>query len=367
MKKDLFNTFKVARLLAKDLAGCLDGEERRMLDDWLAEEASHRKFYAEMRMEAEQGMPARRYSDVEVERQLRLLYRRRERRVRRLGGWWRYAAGVALAAGIAGWIYWQMGNGAVEEAGMPVIDGQKGVTLVLADGEQMVLSDTLTRRDAEGRVVFRADGQSVAYGGDSVAVEVEGWNTLTVPRGMEFRAELADGSVVWLNAESELRYPSRFGGGRREVELRGEGYFDVARREGQAFVVRAGGVEVEVYGTEFTCVALAVLQNSFHDVFQLDRIPGLSTTAEYVLAMVTPRGEAFSYSDSMKGRGLSFASFFLADYFKRPEFLNFADRKLLAEFSKKNSSLLKRANRLLPLALLYVSDRPFSADAPLSY
>lgn len=122
-----------------------------------------------------------------------------------------------------------------------------------------------------------------------------------------------------------------------------------------------------VYGTEFTCVALAVLQNSFHDVFQLDRIPGLSTTAEYVLAMVTPRGEAFPYSDSMKGRGLSFASFFLADYFKRPEFLNFADRKLLAEFSKKNSSLLKRANRLLPLALLYVSDRPFSADAPLSY
>ena len=57
MKKDLFNTFKVARLLAKDLAGCLDGEERRMLDDWLAEEASHRKFYAEMRMEAEQSFP----------------------------------------------------------------------------------------------------------------------------------------------------------------------------------------------------------------------------------------------------------------------------------------------------------------------
>ena len=255
MKKDLFNTFKVARLLAKDLAGCLDGEERRMLDDWLAEEASHRKFYAEMRMEAEQGMPARRYSDAEVERQLRLLYRRRERRMRRLSGWWRYAAGVALAAGVAGWIYWQMGNGAVEEAGMPVIDGQKGVTLVLADGEQMVLSDTLTRRDAEGRVVFRADGQSVAYGGDSVAVEVEGWNTLTVPKGMEFRAELADGSVVWLNAESELRYPARFSGERREVQLKGEGYFDVARREGQAFVVRAGDVDVEVYGTEFNVEA----------------------------------------------------------------------------------------------------------------
>ena len=122
-----------------------------------------------------------------------------------------------------------------------------------------------------------------------------------------------------------------------------------------------------VYGPEFTCIALALLRNSFHDVFQLDQTPGLATTAEYVLAMVTPRGEAFSYADSMKGRELSFASFFLADFFHRPEFLNFADRELLSELPQKDSRLLKRANRLLPLALLYVSDKPFSADAPLAY
>lgn len=122
-----------------------------------------------------------------------------------------------------------------------------------------------------------------------------------------------------------------------------------------------------VYGTEFTCIALALLQNSFRNTFGLDQTPGLATTAEYVLAMVTPRGEAFSYADSMKGRELSFASFYLADYFNRPEFLNFSDRKMLAELSQKNSRLLKRANRLLPLALLYVSDRPFSPSAPLTY
>lgn len=122
-----------------------------------------------------------------------------------------------------------------------------------------------------------------------------------------------------------------------------------------------------VYGTEFTCIALALLQNSFRDTFGLDQTPGLATTAEYVSAMVTPRGEAFSYADSMKGRELSFASFFLADYFKHPEFFNFADRKLLAELSQKNSRLQKRANRLLPLALLYVSDQPFAAAAPLNY
>ena len=176
--------------------------------------------------------------------------------MRRLGGWRRYAAGVALAAGIAGWIYWQMGNGAVEEAGMPVIDGQKGVTLVLADGEQMVLSDTLTRRDAEGRVVFRADGQSVAYGGDNVAVEVEGWNTLTVPKGMEFRAELADGSVVWLNAESELRYPVRFVGKERKVFVKGEVYFEVAKDRKRPFRVQVlDEMTVEVLGTHFNVSA----------------------------------------------------------------------------------------------------------------
>ena len=68
---------------------------------------------------------------------------------------------------------------------------------------------------------------------------------------MEFRAELADGSVVWLNAESELRYPAAFVGGERRVVLKGEAYFQVATDSTKPFIVEAEGMETRVYGTEF--------------------------------------------------------------------------------------------------------------------
>ena len=74
---------------------------------------------------------------------------------------------------------------------------------------------------------------------------------MITPRGGEYSVVLADGTQVWLNAESELRYPEQFAGEERRVYLRGEAYFDVAKREGQRFVVALGGTEVTVLGTEF--------------------------------------------------------------------------------------------------------------------
>ena len=79
------------------------------------------------------------------------------------------------------------------------------------------------------------------------------YNRLTVERGGEYKIELADGSVVWVNSDSELEYPVRFSGNRRVVELKGEAYFAVHSDTARPFVVVANGVEVEAVGTEF-CV-----------------------------------------------------------------------------------------------------------------
>ena len=74
---------------------------------------------------------------------------------------------------------------------------------------------------------------------------------LRIPRGGEYTLVLADGTTVYLNAESELRYPVKFSGERRKVYLRGEAYFDVVRDEQKPFTVEARGVEVLVLGTSF--------------------------------------------------------------------------------------------------------------------
>ena len=77
------------------------------------------------------------------------------------------------------------------------------------------------------------------------------YHTLRVPRGGEYTLVLADGTTVYLNAESELRFPKQFKGKSRKVYLDGEGYFDVRRNEKQPFIVEVKQVEVRVLGTSF--------------------------------------------------------------------------------------------------------------------
>ena len=82
-------------------------------------------------------------------------------------------------------------------------------------------------------------------------------NTVTVPRGKEFSLRLSDGTQVWLNSESSLVFPVRFGDGPREVTVTGEAYFDVAHDASRRFVVHADTVSVSVYGTAFNLSAYA--------------------------------------------------------------------------------------------------------------
>ena len=95
-----------------------------------------------------------------------------------------------------------------------------------------------------------SDGNTLIYDAGEKGVQVE-YHTIRVPRGGEYNLQLADGTKVYLNAGSSLRYPVRFTGKRREVTLSGEGYFEVAKDSTQPFVVRAGDVDVRVLGTAF--------------------------------------------------------------------------------------------------------------------
>jgi ferric-dicitrate binding protein FerR (iron transport regulator) len=96
-------------------------------------------------------------------------------------------------------------------------------------------------------------------------VDPGAWNTLTVPAGKNYSFQLADGSKVWMNAASELKFPLLFTRAERNVILNGEAYFKVAHQAKQPFVVKVNGLSVTALGTEFnirsynneqTCIAL---------------------------------------------------------------------------------------------------------------
>lgn len=82
------------------------------------------------------------------------------------------------------------------------------------------------------------------------------YNTLKTAKGGEYQLELADGTKVYLNCDSELRYPVNFGEGERRVELKGEAFFEVTKN-GQPFVVDVNNLSVEVLGTKFNLMAYA--------------------------------------------------------------------------------------------------------------
>jgi len=81
------------------------------------------------------------------------------------------------------------------------------------------------------------------------------YNTITIPRGGQYQLTMADGSKVWLNAGTTLKFPRTFADNKRAVELSGEAYFEVAKNESAPFVVKLNNMEVQVLGTHFNVKA----------------------------------------------------------------------------------------------------------------
>jgi ferric-dicitrate binding protein FerR (iron transport regulator) len=170
------------------------------------------------------------------------------------------AAAVVLPLLLAGAWWLSVGDGVMEKG--VTIDGAAPVvtnnlaTLVLGDGERLELAsvsgDTAWRRagatlslDGKRALSYRVDKRAKGEKGESE------WHAMLVPRRGEYQLTLADGTRVFLNSESTLRFPVSFDGGRRQVFLEGEGYFEVARSGGDSFVVTAGGADVRALGTRF--------------------------------------------------------------------------------------------------------------------
>ena len=186
----------------------------------------------------------------------RLVRRLRERRLRRLAVRVSAAAAVLLAGVFVGLLYpshERAERTAVVER--PRVPEVQGVTLVLGNGERVNLESREGSIAAgEGGTRISNEDRQLTYEAGGTADTVVKWNRLIVPRGGEYQLNLADGTRIWLNAGSELEYPETFAG-KREVRLKGEAYFEVAKDSAKAFVVHAGKCAVEVLGTRFNVSA----------------------------------------------------------------------------------------------------------------
>lgn len=133
--------------------------------------------------------------------------------------------------------------------------GNKAV-LLLADGSKIVLDSAtngLLASDPATKITKIEEGQlRLSSAGQATSTA---FNTLTTPRGGQYAITLADGTTVWLNSASSLRFPNAFSGKERVVELSGEAYFEVAKNPLQPFTVKVNEMEVKVLGTHFNVMA----------------------------------------------------------------------------------------------------------------
>ena len=174
--------------------------------------------------------------------------------------WLRYAASLALllVSLSVGWYYFtRQGTGEVATFDEIAKPGTEKATLLLSDGREINLEEALQRQQiAQPGATVTASRQGVSYISDSDKGDGEPlvYNELIVPRGGRYVVTLADGTDVWINAGSKLKFPVSFTDSTREVFLTGEAYFEV-EHNGKPFIVHSGAMDVRVLGTTFNISA----------------------------------------------------------------------------------------------------------------
>ena len=191
-------------------------------------------------------------------------YIAQERPVRKIA-WHRWAAAAVILLIGGGSYFWIHADfQGTRKPGITLSSLKKDVppggnraTLTLANGKKVILDNVHNGQLAiQGKSkVMKVDSGLLAYNSQLTAHNAQStivqYNTLTTPRGGQYRLNLPDGTKVWLNAASSITFPTAFTGNKREVEVTGETYFEVAENTAMPFVVKKGDVEVQVLGTHF--------------------------------------------------------------------------------------------------------------------
>lgn len=241
----------IAKLLAKKIRYGLSPDQEQQLADWMAQHPDNKHFAQELLEKAERGIDLSILDSFNENAALNRFKRQTRPRYRRL--YWSAVASILI--GISAWYIVsdpgarsskQDRYSAIEDKRHKndVLPAEIGAYLVRSNGKQLEVDSSIIVLD-NGRINSES-GYLIA---EREKADTAG-NTLVVPAAHFFAVTLSDGTKVWVNANSELRFPSRFSGRERRVELKGEAYFEVAQQE-KPFLVKSRGMETRVLGTHF--------------------------------------------------------------------------------------------------------------------
>ena len=225
---------RIYELIARQISFGLNPAEEEELECWLKESEENRLLHSRLTDPHYLIRQEEKRNSVDVEKHWRIVRNRltESKSNKGLSGrYWKYAAIIMLllGGGVLGWFMQREENVPVDVT-QQIHPGISKARLVLADGKTVELEkrngDTQLI-DCEGMLISN-DSCGLKYNGQ-IEMPVADWHTLEVSKGGEYIMTLQDGTVVWLNSETKMRYPVQFSGQNREVWLEGEAYFKVAK------------------------------------------------------------------------------------------------------------------------------------------
>jgi transmembrane sensor len=249
--ENTFDRERIAALMFKSLNKTLSPEEEQALEAWKNQQPGNLVLFNDLtdpehlRHELQQLMAVEAAIEERLGWQEEQVY---ERPVRKLYTRWGWAAAILVLL-LAGTYMWMKPT--KQHLAEVIRPGISKAVLTLADGSRVTLDSAGNQVIAQGRASIHQQGGQLTYegnnGGDAIA-----FNQLNTPPGGQFKVQLPDGSIAWLNAASSIRYPVTFSGKERQVEVTGEVFLDVAQQAEKPFkVIVNKDLEINVLGTQF--------------------------------------------------------------------------------------------------------------------
>lgn len=248
----------IIQLIQLYLVGDLSGEEKVKLEEWVTQDPSREKLFKEICNEksvaSDFGIYEKVNKDSAWEKVILKGNIKQKNNARRLG-WYKFVAAVMIPLMVVAVGYFiretKQGIEPKDTEFASIEPGKSKAILRLADNRVIEITrEQETRFDVAEGIAATNNLSGMVYP-EQVAMGKAEYNVLEVPRGGEYTVTLSDGTVVYLNSGSELRYPVAFGAERRDVFLSGEGYFEVAKDAERPFFVNADKLKIRVYGTSF--------------------------------------------------------------------------------------------------------------------
>jgi len=259
--------FYISKLIIKSVLGTLSSDETLEFEEWISM-PTNREFYAEILNEENFEDKIDLYKNLDKEAAYSKLIERIEKKQQitkkkttfKYRSMYKYAAVAILLLSIGYYKFFYSSLKPSAEINVSTVTdlepGYDKATLVLEDGTKVNLEKNEFVKQ-QSLVAVKNKDNSLVYKptNNSNTSKIIGTNTLYVPAGGIYKLVLPDGTIVWLNSSSSLKYPTSFEGDKRIVELVGEAYFEVMKDASKNFIVRTKTRDISVLGTSFNVSA----------------------------------------------------------------------------------------------------------------